>query len=379
MTIAAVRTVTCTVVFGGVNLTDIGGYAATLEQTGVVLSARGQITADGGWPTCSVFVTHKPLVGNEDDDLSVDAGAGNNVRRFTGVLRQFRTSGFPKSLELVCTGTLAYADDWGPETDMIYDPDASSFIEWDVTEDPDIEGFFGVSDEVLVRAVLDQVPDIVYTSGNIAGTGIALGNEAPDPFVWRAGTSAWRYIQTLDRATQYRTYQDAVGTIRRVQMVGHPSGTPSFTLADDDVLDGASGNRETQRTRNGVRVTGYDYGDGDGSVTATREGSFRDWVTRWETFSSDMIESGEFEGEPDGRGGLQAGTIAAAILTDVLKEFVDATVPTWRDDTAAPGQTILLNCLNRLAIGEPMWVQDYAWEVADNWTATFTLTGGGID
>jgi hypothetical protein len=359
-----VRTVNCSVTFGGNSLSD-------------VIQARGQVSADTGWPTCSVFVTAKPTVGDEDDDLHVDAGAGNNVRRFTGVLRQFRTSGFPKSLELVCMGTLAYADDWAPEKDMVYDPDSSGFVAME--EGDTADGMFGVTDQVLVRAVLDQVPDITYTSGDIGGSGVSLGEEAPDAFIWGKGTSAWRYIQQLDSVTHYRTYQDRNGAIKRVQMVGHPSGSPSFTLDDDDVLDSATGGRDTLRTRSGVLVTGHDYGDGEGPVKGNDTGSFRDWETRWEKFSSDMIESGNDPdtGTADGRGGLNAGAVATVVLGDVLKEFVDATVPTWRDDTAEPGQTILLDCLNRLAIGENMWVQGYAWEVNDNFTATFTLSGGG--
>jgi len=354
-----VRALSCSVTFNAVSLTD-------------VIQARGQIVADTGWPTCSVFVTAKPGSGEEDAALSVTAGAGNNVTRFTGVLREFRSVGFPKSIELVCSGTLAYAEDWAPHEDLVY-VSGSGFLSADSNDmDP-------ATDQVLVRAILDATPNVTYTSGDIAGTGITLGSEAPDAFTWKAGVSAWRMIQQLDRATLYRTYQDRNGAIKRVQMVGHPSGSPSFTLADDDVLDGSTGTRETTRTRNGVLVTGHDYGKGLGPVQATRTGSFHGWATRWDKFSSDMIESGEDPpGTPDGLGGLQAGDIADAVLDDVLKEFVEASVPTWRDDTIEPGVTMLLDCLNRLAIGENLWVQGYSWEVTDNWTATLTLSGGGI-
>ena len=58
-----VRTLSCTVTFASVGLTD-------------VISARGQVSADGGWPTCSVFLSAKPASGNEEDALTVVAGAG---------------------------------------------------------------------------------------------------------------------------------------------------------------------------------------------------------------------------------------------------------------------------------------------------------------
>ena len=56
-----VRTLSKTVVFNSVTLTD-------------VISARGQVSADGGWPTCSVFLTAKAASGNEESTLVVTAG-----------------------------------------------------------------------------------------------------------------------------------------------------------------------------------------------------------------------------------------------------------------------------------------------------------------
>lgn len=357
------RRLSVVVNFGGNDLQD-------------VLSVRGQAAADMGWPTCSVFVTSKPLVGNEEDDLYVDAGAGNNVRRFTGRLRAFRTSAFPKGLEMVSMGTLGYADEWAPDEDI---------------ELFDLLGTDSGTDQEIVRAVLDRVVRATYVSGNIGGRGVALGLEAPTAFIWRAGTSAWQYIQQLDRATLYRTYQDAAGVIHRVAMVGHPSGTPAATLSDNDALDNATGNRSTARTRNAVRVTGWDYGNrtSRSGQVANEEGTYgsNDFqgngsnpTTRYlETFSSPLIESGTDEdGVVDGRDGLNASDIAAEVLADVNKEFVEAQVPTWRDDAIEPGTTILLDMLNRLAIGEPMWVQAYGWEAGDGWTSQYSLSGGGL-
>lgn len=358
---ATVRSVVCGVTFADVFLGD-------------VLSARGEVSADGGWPTCSVFVTAKPTTGNEEDGIQVVAGAGNNVIRFQGRVRRFRSSGFPKGIEIVSTGTLAYATGWTPDEDI-------DFAEEFPT---------GATDEALVRWALDKVPGITYISGNIGGTGVTLGSEAPDAFNWKAGTSAWIYIQKLDRATLFRTYQTHDGAIMRVRMVGHPDVTPDFTLAPEDILDGATGERNTERTRNFVRVEGHDYGDGLGPVVNGEgnagnndfQGDGSDPAHRQvEEFSSDLIESGTDpdDGTWDGNAGLRADQIGAAILPDVNKEFVEAQVPSWRDDLHGPGLTVLLDALDRLAIGEPMWVQKYAWEVGDNgWMTTYTLTGGGL-
>lgn len=353
--------------------------------TPIVLSARGQVAADSGWPTCSVFVTSKPTVGNEEDDIQVTAGAGNNVVRFTGRLRRFRSSGFPKALELVCTGTLAYAAEWAPNVDLAYDTSTSTFIE--LEQDETADGYFGIDDATLVATALLIVPGVTFTLADIGGTGITLGTDAPDAFTWRAGTSAWSYIQQLDRATLYRTYQAQDGTIRRIQMIGHPNSTPDFTFTDVDVLDNSTGDRSTEQTRNAVRVFGYDYGDGGGPVQGFAAGAFGDldgtgpnqW--RLSEFHSNLIENGLDEGGiPSGYGGLDAQVIAAAILGDTLKEFVEAQVYSWRDDTHGPGLTCQLNCLNRLAIGEPMWVQGYGWEISENgWQSTYSLSGGGLE
>lgn len=354
-----VRTLSKTVTFDSVALTD-------------VISARGQVSADGGWPTCSVFLTAKPGTGNEEDTLTVVAGAGNNVTRFTGRVRRFRSSSFPKGIEMLAMGTLAYADEWAPDEDIIFEDEFPS----------------GATDEDLVQWALDFVPNVTYTAGNIDGTGITLGTEAPEAFNWRKGVSAWGYIQALDRATLYRTYQKQDGSIHRVRMIGHPSSsTTNFTLENVDLLEGSTGARNTEQTRNAAIVTGHDYGDGLGPVLGTAFGS-NDFQgdgsvaanRHPEVFSSDLIEDGNDEaGDPLGYGGLNAQDIADDILPDVNKEFVDAEIQSWRDDTHGPGQTCLLDTLARLAIGEKMFVRGYGWEINDGWFSRYTLSGGGVE
>src|SRR5499427_9207793 len=212
---AQVRQVSLQVTFAGVVLDN-------------VIQARGEVSADSGWPTCSVFVTAKPPTGNEEDDITVVAGAGNNVTRFTGKVRRFRPSGFPKSIEMVCSGTLAYAAEWVPPEDIWFDQ------VW-----PN-----GATDQQLVQWALDQVPNITYITSNIPGTGTTPGtakglhsafdwpgsaSSVSKTYNWKPGMTAWQYIQNLDRATLYRTYQARDGTIYRVQMIGHPDNTPDFT------------------------------------------------------------------------------------------------------------------------------------------------------
>jgi hypothetical protein len=325
---------------------------------------------------------------DEEETITVVAGAGNNVTRFTGKVRRFRPSAFPKGIEIVCAGTLAYAAEWVPPEDINFDE------VWPA----------GATDQELVRWALDQVPGISYSSGNIDGTGITLGTEplalndfdwkgTTNPYQvannWTSGTSAWAYIQQFDRATLYRTYQTRDGTIRRVRMIGHPDSTEDFTLANGDILEGASSGRDTERTRNFVVVLGHDYGDGHGPVYGTAAGNNHfqgdaaadPSLAHVELFQSPLIESGldGIDDDWDGRDGLRADDLAELILPDVNKEFVEASIPSWRDDTHGPGMTCLLDCLDRLRVGEKMWVARYAWEVGPNgWIATYGMTGGGL-
>jgi len=377
-----VRTVSLTVTLGGTILIDVE-------------SARGEIVADSGWPTCSVFVKSYPYVDNdpigtpedpaipldEGQPIEVVAGAGNDVVRFTGRVRRFRPSAFPKAIEIVATGTLAYANEWSPATDFRFGHN-EEFPDGSVGFFPD-----GATDQEIIQFVLDQVPNVSYDAGNIDGTGVTLGTSAPSAFDWKAGTTAWSYIQELDRATLYRTYQDRTGEIRRVRMIGHPNSTEDFTLAPGDMLDGSSASRDTERTRNAVEVRAHDYGSGAGPFLGSAYGSnsFQgdgaDPAKRHvEVFDSDLIESGnDALGNPFDLGGLVADDIAATILPDVDKEFVEAGIPSWRDDTHGPGLTCLVNALDRLRVEEPMWVQRYGWEVGENgWVATYGLTGGGL-
>lgn len=356
-----VRSLTCTATFASVELQD-------------VISARGQVSADGGWPTCSVFCTAKPGTGNEEDTLTVVAGAGNNATRFTGRVRRFRTSAFPKGIELLAMGTLAYAAEWAPDEDIIF-----------ATEFPT-----GATDQELIMDALDRVIRLgsgSYSSGNIGGSSVVLGLVAPSAFDWKAGTTAWARIQSIDRASLFRTYQKQDGSIHRVQMIGHPSSSAtSFTLEPEDILEGSTGSRNTEQTRNAVIVRGHDYGFGTGPVLGFAAGAYGsldgdDPAERIaEEFSSDLLETGNDPlGTPLGLDGLDAQAIADLILPDVLKEFVDADILSWSDGTHGPGQTCLLDCLARLAIGEKMWVRGYGWEIGDKWQSHYVLSGGGVE
>jgi hypothetical protein len=319
-----------------------------------------------------VFVTAKPLVGNEEDDIDVVAGTSNVEVRFVGKVRRFRPTAFPKSIEMLAMGTLAYAAEWAQHEEILFDEVFPS----------------GATDQDIVQWALGFVPGVTFTAGNIGGTGITLGVSAPEAFNWSPGTSAWSYIQQLDRATLYRTYQAHDGTIYRVQMIGHPNETPSFTLTDADVLDGSTSSRNTEQTRNAAVVRGHDYGRGEGPVLGLAlgvndfQGDATDPALRHpEEFSSDLIEDGNDEdGGPAGETGLNAQDIADTILNDVNKEFVEASIRTWRDDIHGPGMTALLEGTQaRLALEGPFWVQDYAWEVGTGgWVATYGLTGGGL-
>lgn len=358
-------------VFDGVILTNM-------------LAARGSMTADGGWPTCSVYCEAKPAAGNEEDELTVSAGAGTNLTRFVGVVRTFRTSAFPRSVELLGMGTLAYADEWAPDEDIVFEtifPDGGldvDVIQWALSLVKIPAGVAGYA----YAPTFQGRPQLLGTQGG-----------APKAFDWKAGTPAWRYVEQIDRATLFRTWQRFDGLLERSKMLGRPGGTPTLTLDPSTMYDGARGERDTTRTRNFVRVLGYDHAErtgpvsnGDGTWGANDfQGGGDDPATRHpEVFTSDLIESGlDFVAGAwvwDGMPGLRADELAAEIILDVNKEFVEASVPSYVDGRYAPGETVLLDALERLHIGEPMWLRGYGWEIGDGgFRSSFELQGGGID
>jgi len=328
-----------------------------------IISARGEIVADSGWQNCSVYVTEKPgeAAGLQEAPLTVTAGAGNNIVRFTGVVRRYRPSAFPKGVEIQAQGYLAYADEWAPSEDIFFDEEFPA----------------GAHDEAIVAWALDHVPNVTYNAADLEGWGAVMGTIAPEAFDWKAGMSAWSYIKQIDRATLFRTFQTADGTIRRSLMVGHPNDTPDFTITDAHVLDGATLTRDTQRTRNYAHVLGYSFGPDD-QVEGTAAGSNPiqgpgdvEATCHAEEFSSNLIE------DPPG---VDAGLVATWVLSDVNKQFVEASVPTWLDGTHEPGMTVFLACAERLLTNEPLWLARYAWEVGEDggWIATYGLTGGGL-
>jgi len=357
-----VRQVTCEVRVNDVLLTD-------------VISAKGEVQVDGGWPTCSVVVRDSPVsAGATDAHLTVDAGATVTtlVTRFNGRLRKIKPTGFPRGIELSCMGTLAYANEWAPDLDLEFE---------DLFPD-------GATDQELVAHALNMVPQLGsgFSAGDFSGRGVVLGLEMPEAFNWNKGTSAWSRIQEIDKATLYRTYQTRDGSIKRVKMIGHPNSTPDFTLGPADCLEGSVGSRDTERTRNAAVVEGVNYAkDGPARGFAyganAFQGSGDDPTTRYPSkYSSNLIENGlDPDDDPLDNLGLDAMVIAAEILPDVNKEFVEATIPSWRDDVHGPGLTCLLDMLDRLKIGEPMWVVRYQWEVTEKgWIATYGMTGGGL-
>lgn len=357
------RMVSCVVSFASVTLTD-------------VLQARGQETVDGGWPTCSVFVTAKPGTGNEGDTMVVTAGAGNNVVRATVRVKRFRPTGFPKGIEIIGMGTLGYAAEWAPAEDIFFD---------EVFPD-------GATGKQIIADALDRVPQLgsgSYSLSNLADSGVIMGLEAPEAFDWKAGTKAWQRIQAIDKAELYRTHQIHDGSIRRERLIGHPNSSANFTLAAADILDGSTGDRNTEQTRNAVVVKGHNYGvegpvtNGTGTFGSNGEqGDGSDPANRYvEEFSSDLIESGTDPDDDswDERSGLRADTQAELVIHDVNKEFVEATIRSCRDDTHGPGMTCLLDMLARMAIGEKMFVQRYGWQVSDGWYTEYGLSGGGLD
>lgn len=318
-----------------------------------------------------------------DDNVIVTMGAGvNNVVRFNGLFRRFDYTLYPRMVGLVCFGHLVRAQQYENN-----DEGAGSPGGLDIN---DLAGA-GALDATIVKAVLDRVPQLSYTAGNIGGTSTAWGTQVtplhPSPFLWRngqnpsikvdiggKGETALEYIQRIDAVSAiytnstsaagfYRLYEQVGGTIRRALLGSRPRGTEDFTFTEGvDIAQGTSSREYPIANR--VYVQGFDYGKIGGPVSnllSTTIQSSNPFMLITEkhtyTFSSPLIERGL---DADAGSGMSCETVANALMLDVNRETVRCTFTTPLDYLMGPGSTILVQSPggipDRLGIGERLWV-----------------------
>jgi hypothetical protein len=344
------------------------------------------------WPTTpAATVTNGSVTFQEfgvdvvyDDNIVITMGAGiNNVVRFNGLFRRFDYTLSPRLVGLVCFGHLVRARDYENNDEGAGSPGGLDI--------DDLLGATTGTDQAIVKAVLDRVPNLTYTAGNIGGTGVTLGAQvtslSPSPFLWRNGANpsikvytggkgetALEYIQRIDAMSAvytnstsaagfYRLYEQVGGTIRRALLGSRPRSSADFTFTEGVDITVGNSSREYPLA-NRVYVQGYDYGAAGGPVTNLLSSTIQSsnpFMPSGEkhtyTFSSPLIERGL---DADSGGGMSAETVANALMLDVNRETVRCMATTPRDDLVGPGSTVLIQAAggvpDRLGIGENLWV-----------------------
>jgi hypothetical protein len=221
---------------------------------------------------------------------------------------------------------------------------------------------------------------------HVGQTGRILGAINPDAFRWAEKESALAYLQRLDEACAgYRTYDDAGGTIWRVQINAVPGVSPSATFTEGlDIFSGS-----TQKTiltaANRIVVTGADTGTGLGPVSNTQTGANGNipnppqYIT--DEMSNPMLGYALDADRPAGEGlSCQAAAIYLLSQFNLTQERVQFVTP--RDDLLGLGVTIKVDTIahtaDRLDAAGNYYLQHIDREIDEHgvFSQTFTCLSG---
>jgi hypothetical protein len=297
---------------------------------------------------------------SQGDDITITMGGGlNNLTRFpSGTVFEGDFLNTGPTFELVGRGPLYAAQKYRNNR-----PKGLTLL--DLTRGP-------ATDEAIAQAVL-TIAGVPFSSGNIGGTGIVRGRSAPDGYTWRQGESALDYLQRLTKASLgYKMVESTDGNVFRTQVLGTP-GSPDLTLTEGvDIFEGAHAQFETFDTFTAWEVTGFDYGDGLGTVYNRDPDPIGAGAVAY-AYSSEMIERGP---DSDTRSGISAETVLAYIRGEsdhTIRKISGLVTP--RDDLIGPGAVVRIES-DMLGGAGNYWVIGVTAEVDENWfTQTLELLG----
>lgn len=338
-----------------------------------LLNAKTTCGWDAAVGEARIELTSKPDGITYGDSVVITGGRKNPpVVRFTGIVRDWDYSNWPKSVTLLARSELTKLEDVIPrDVDVDTDPDEGQ-------PGIDIESLTGSATGSTLRQIVEAVctyagltlPTFTYDPPHIFGDP-DIG--APEKFVWRVKETAMAYLHRVFQATAgARIFSSGDGQIYVAQIVGRPRGDVDLALIEGyDIYPGSTGQRSITQTRNAVRVYGFDDGEGTGIPLASiiesndfQGGANPDY---FHEVSSDLIETEEYATE-----------IANFWLQELNREFVHARISTWHDEVQGPAQTHFV-VSPRIGInGESLWCISHEIDMAPNsWTVTNSYVGGG--
>jgi len=339
--------------------------SATLNGSPIDGVRKGRVVSSFSDPVSRLYLSVYPAITvAENDTITITMGSGtNNVLSGTGTIYEYDYTNSGPTFEIIARGPLFRAKRYKNNV-------ANGLTLDDLTGGP-------ATDEAIAKAVLDVV-GITYNPLDIGGTGLTRGDLAPAAYTWRQGESAFDYLTRLSKASLgYRMVETIGGDVERIQVLGRPRSTSSFSFEQGvDIFGGARTAFDASARTSAITVTGYDYGDGAGPVTFTRPDPVPAGVEPY-VYSSEMIERA-FEGDPGG--GISAANVG---ITLVLPE-VDRVLlrlggfRTPRDDLFQPGQTHQVNASYLGLTNELLQCMSVTRECDQQWfTQTLEYLGGG--
>lgn len=362
-----------------------------------VLEATSNLGIDARVSSCTFVIPYLPVGLTYDSVVQVVMGCGNQVVRFTGIVRDFIYTLSPRSIQVQCFGYLRRAT----EFENTEDPTViGGRIPSDLTSGGTIittnpQGYVDTADNII-GAVL-ALANVPYNPGNIDSSSIQYGL-FEDAFVWKNGTnsqnfdlreageSALSYIERYDEIDgdsdgRYRTYETSDGITFRKKMQVPPTGSPDIPpfVETVDLLSGQI-TRSISPTRNYFVVTGYDTGSGAGPefFVLQSANSFQFGNTKHTAhLSSEMIERSLIS---DPGTGQSCEALCNALKSELNREIVTGTIETWRDDTINPLIKVQVQGnggqADRLGTGQLLLVTGVTTSVnSDGFTQRLTLLG----
>lgn len=339
----------------------------TLSQ---VLSFRWSLGYDMGAGEATITLPVVSGAGTYYDDVSIVV---DGTERWSGQFYQWDYSFYPRSVTMQCKGRLYRASQFKLPLEIALSIDKGLLLE-------DLIGASGGTDQIIVQAVLDYI-GLTLNGGSIGGTSKVMGIIAPEEFAWSVSDTALSYIQKIDAVSQgYRTFESAGGSIFRSQISSRPAGSPDFSFTQGVDIVEASSSRTVQDAYNAVRIGGYAVGDylDPRVVYAEESNPFQGGSNPTRVFSWDnsMIER---RAEASPGTGQSCEAMADFWLGELNREIVKVTMRTPRSDVIGPGQIHLVDAVNRIGVGEHLWVQRVDGELSQGgaFSQSMTYIGGG--
>jgi hypothetical protein len=235
--------------------------------------------------------------------------------------------------------------------------------------------FAGMTDVEIITAVLTTYCGLGARLGTIGGLGRDLGTINPDGFVWKRGQSALAFIESIDAMSLgFRTFETLGGVIvRRFVSPRNPwTSSLSSLTRGVDILEGAGASRTIKDAKNRIIVEGWNDGVWKrvwqvlGAHPAPPPGITVDTFK----ISNPMIE---LQGDLNPTAGVSCREVAEYLFGERGHVIIEAQIPTWRDDSYAPGYAVSVTDPT-LGLAQSVWVRDVAYGLNEQGEFTQKLT-----